>query len=33
LDFLAELKAAKGRGVDAQLIVSGKEEQYFTFFL
>jgi phosphatidylserine/phosphatidylglycerophosphate/cardiolipin synthase-like enzyme len=28
LDFLAELKAAKDRGVDIQLIVSGKEAQY-----
>jgi Phosphatidylserine/phosphatidylglycerophosphate/cardiolipin synthases and related enzymes len=27
-DFLAELKAAKDRGVDVQLIVSGKDDQY-----
>ncbi len=27
-DFLAELKKAKDRGVDLQLIVSGKEDQY-----
>ncbi len=27
-DFLAELKAAKNRGADVQLIVSGKKDQY-----